>query len=95
VSDVTLRISGTLLLRAILRLPEDVTLKGAAVESEGDGHPVLSLTVDVPVAPEDAASVDVTYTRQAGLPDPVRVTGYRWLREDGTEIQPSSAAARP
>lgn len=91
-SAVALRISSTLLLRAILRLPEDVTLKSAAVEAEADGWPVLALTVDMPDAPADAVSVDVTYTRSGDVPDPLKVTGYRWLREDGSEIRPESVA---
>lgn len=80
-----LRVSDTLLLRAMFRLPEEVTLEAADIERTPAG-PVLVLTVDLPGAPAEAATVDVTYTRRHDIPDPVKVTGYRYFREDGTEI---------
>jgi hypothetical protein len=91
---VALRIGDALLLRAILRLPESVTLQDAAVVREPDGVPVLVVTVDMPDAPSGAASVDVTYMRRTSVPDPVQVTGFRYFREDGSEIEPELASGR-
>ena len=85
-SLTSLRVSDTLLLRAMFRLPEDVTLHDAHVDRDGNGTPTLVLTVDLPDAPEGATSVDVTYTRRHDIPDPVKVTGYRYFDPYGTEI---------
>lgn len=92
-SKVQLRISDTF-LQAVFRLPDAVTLDSAAVRHPdgGTGPCVLLLTLDMPDAPPDAALADVSYTRQAGLPDPVQVTGYRFFRDDGTEITRSASA---
>jgi len=85
-SLASLRISDTLLLRAMFRLPEDVTLQDARIDRDAAGAPALVLTVDLPDAPEGAVTVDVTYTRRHDIPDPVKVTGYRYFDADGTEI---------
>jgi hypothetical protein len=82
---VCLRVSAELLLKMMFRLPEEASLEDASVERDG-GFPVLLLTVGMPDAPPDAVSVDVTYTKRNDLPDPVQVTGFRWYREDGSEI---------
>lgn len=94
-SLITLRISDTV-TQDMFRLPEGVTLEGAAVERPcgPEGPRVLLLTVDMPDAPPEAASVDITYVRYNGLPDPVQVTGIRYLREDGTEIREARLSRR-
>lgn len=84
---VRLTVSPEVLLRAWLRLPENVTLEGASTTGAAFGNSSLSLAVEMPDAPEGAASVDLTYLRLPG-PDPVQLTGMRWLREDGSEIRP-------
>jgi hypothetical protein len=90
-----LRVGDTLLLRAMFRLPEDVTLEAAEIERTEHGAAVLLLTVDLPDAPPAAVSVDVTYERRTDMPDPVRVTGYRYFREDGTEITEPAGLPAP
>lgn len=84
-SLVRLKISADLLLGMMFRLPDGMTLEGATVDRDG-GWPVLLLTVSMPGAPAEAATVDITYTKRTGIPDPVQVTGFRWFREDGSEI---------
>jgi hypothetical protein len=82
VSLIQLRVSGHL-VRSILRLPDDVTIEAAELDPHG---PALLLTVSMPAAPPEAASVDLAYAVRHDLPDPIRLTGMRFAREDGTEI---------
>lgn len=81
-SHIQLQIS-ELLLRSILRLPNEVTLEAAAI---ADGAPVLLLTVNMPDAPREATAVDLTYMILHDIPDPIRLAGMRYTRADGTEI---------
>jgi hypothetical protein len=89
-SLIQLRISEQL-IRAILRLPDDVTVRDAEM---AHGPPVLLLTVDMPGAPAGAASAALGYTVAHGFPDPVQLTGMRFTREDGTQIT-APAAGQP
>ncbi len=82
---VRLKVSADLLLGMLFRLPDGLSLEDATVERDG-GWPTLLLTVRMPDAPAEAATVDVTYAKRTGIPDPVQVTGFRWFREDGSEI---------
>jgi hypothetical protein len=94
VTLVRTRISGFALQNRLL-LPEDARLAGAGTERlttlPGDAD-VLVLILDMPDAPEGAASVEFTY-EHSGHQDPVELTGTRWLRADGTEIEPDDATA--
>ncbi len=84
-SLVHLRISADLLLGMMFRLPDGMSLEDATVERDG-GARTLLLGIGMPDAPPEAASVDITYTRRNDIPDPLQVTGFRWFREDGSEI---------
>lgn len=78
-------------VRAMLRLPESVTLTGAFCETFdwcGTAHPdVLVLLADFPDAPDGAVAVEPVYTKLGGVQDPVSLTGLRWLAADGGEIK--------
>jgi hypothetical protein len=81
---VALKISMRL-LDMVFRLPDNTVIHGARVVRERDGGSVLVLDAQIPGQPADATRVEVTYTRQWDIPDPVQVLGVRWFREDGTE----------
>jgi hypothetical protein len=50
----------------------------------------LTLTVDMPDAPEGAASATMVMASRTDLPDPVTCEGTWWYREDGSLIVPAS-----
>jgi hypothetical protein len=80
VTAVQLTISDPALI-GLLRLPQDTETAGA---SFSDG--VLTLTLEMPDAAPGAVSMEPQYTRASGWPDPVSLTGIRWLDADGQEI---------
>lgn len=92
-SLVHLRISSQA-FRFALRLPEGTTIAGLATRPDLMPQPAGEIVVvlDMPDAPEGAAYCDPVYTRQAGLPDPVTLTGMRWFRADGSEIKQETGA---
>jgi hypothetical protein len=90
-TEVWLRIGAKLLTQGILRLPQDVALRGAMV-ADGD----LVLTLDVPVVPEGADGMTPLYTRRTDIPDPIALTGMDWYRGDERlDVEPLGAADSP
>ncbi len=87
-SLVTLRISDIGLLAA-LHLPEETRIAAAGTERPGPcvSYATVVLSLDMPDAPEGAAAVEPLLTH-SGHRDPVELTRLRWLRADGSEIEP-------
>jgi hypothetical protein len=80
-------------LKALLRLPDDVSLVTAAGEAL-PGDPPLSarsllLVLDMPGAPDGAMQAEPVYTRQPG-DDPVALAGMRWYDAEGGQIPSDS-----
>lgn len=84
---VKVHVAGELLIRHLLRLPQDAVLKDAAVADR-----MLVLTVDVPIVPGEADSMVPVYTRRTDIPDPIALTGMDWYR-DGQRLESGEDAA--
>ena len=77
------------LLAGMLRLPAHIEVIGADAEYDPDGSlRAIGVDLDVPDAPAGAATMEPVYTRASGWPDPVTLTGIRWLDADGREVTP-------
>ena len=84
-APVLLAVSEQLLLDIILRLPEGTRLAGAEVQHWP--APRLVLHLEMTGVPEGADQVEPQYERDTTAPDPVQLTGLRWIR-GGDEITP-------
>lgn len=78
-------------LRAILRLPADMTITNAAAEafatSDGGSDLMLVLTVDAGNrAPTGAVDMAPAYVRDSDQADPVRLREVCWTTADGQHI---------
>jgi hypothetical protein len=94
VSLVTMRFSVQGLHHRLL-IPDDAMIVSAGTVEHYAIGPVeadlLVLTVDMPGAPEGAASVEMVY-HDSGHRDPVEFEGLVWRAADGTVIEPEPVA---
>lgn len=84
-SVVTVKLADTLLIRSLLGLGPDASLKGAWMDLLGPNSFAVSLRVDMPDAPAGADQAVLTYDGP-----PPKLTGITWLR-DGKPIDPPEA----
>lgn len=97
-SVVALRVTAEL-LRAILRLPEDMSIVDATAEAfatvDGASDLMVVLTVDAgDRAPAGAVDMAPSYRRDPGVPDPIRLHEVCWTSAAGEHIiQPVEPAS--
>jgi hypothetical protein len=83
-------------IRAILRLPDNMTITGARVDTltlhDGGTLPLLVLDLDAPSAPPNAVELAPSYERDGTAPDPIVLREVVWTHADGTHtIEPIAA----